>query len=620
MKLNILKLILWLKSGNIRELVFEPEKINLITGNPGTGKTDILHIIYYCLFDDEVKITESIINENVNWYGIQIELNNHLYTICRKSIADGKSSSDYFFSSTGEIPSFPKVNNTKNDIKSVVETEFSISKDTNIPFGGNYINANSKISLNYLLILNAIDVSIIENPNVYVAFQDKPRYKEALERIFDLCMGIETVENILARSKYKDISDRINQLNRKQDRINCEKILFQEELQSIINKLKGYGFIQENLNLDESIKAIDNLLLNLASNKIYTEKSIRSDLESELAAVQNKLRNLVNFQGEYQKYQKTKQKNFDSLLPIECLRKKDDELVKTSIFEDIFNAYEKQIFALKKITSKKSPINNQIRDEQINLENKKRELEKQLENLPVENTTFESDKEKFYFLGQVKSKFDLYKTEKSFDDYSKQIQTLKEQLSCISVNDILLKREISRVSIENYIKNYMEIISASLENYKNYIPYFDMKNKCLQFINPTKSAIEAVGSSSNHMFMQLLFSLGVHQLAFVNGSKFLAPLLIIDQPSRPYFGTKNEKKNIASSDEAKIKNAFVLLDQFIAQRHLEKGSFQMIVLEHIPKEYVDNLSNVHVVEEFLNGNALIPHSEYETKSRGLYDE
>ena len=83
MKFNILKVILWLKSGNVRELTFEPEKINLITGDSSTGKTDIINIIYYCLFDENRKITESIINENVDWYGIKLQINDKLYTVCR---------------------------------------------------------------------------------------------------------------------------------------------------------------------------------------------------------------------------------------------------------------------------------------------------------------------------------------------------------------------------------------------------------------------------------------------------------------------------------------------------------------------------------------------------------
>lgn len=611
MKFNILKVILWLKSGNRRELKFEPEKINLITGDSSTGKTDIINIIYYCLFEENRKITESIINENVNWYGIQLEINDKLYCICRARIEDGNPSDNFFFSSTGEIPKYPKVNNTKNNVKSIFETEFSITKDTNIPFGGKLIQKDSKISLNYLLMLNLLDVSIIENQDVYVAFQSIPRYKEALDRIFYLSLGIETIENTLAQEKYKSLTDEVKKLERKQQLINNQKDLFHDELQDIVNKVKSYGLIQNELELDDAIKQIEYLLGNLNSNKIYTEESERNKLESQLTLIQYKLRNLTSFQEEYQKYQNTQKKNLESLLPIDYLLEKDNELVKTSIYEDILKSYKDQLFEIKKIISDKSPITNQIRSVQIDLEQKLKDIQDLISNLPDEDKVFTSVKEKIYFLGQIKSKLELYKTPKDKENYSLQIITLQEQLARISIVDTSTKCDNSKTIAENNIKSYMDIIGNSLENYKNYIPSFDIKGKSLKFINPTKNVIETIGSSSNHMFMQLLFSLGMHELAFVNKSKFLAPFLIIDQLSRPYYGKNNEKKNIDSSDEAKIKNAFKLLDTFVMQRHSENGNFQMIILEHIPVEYIKNLENVHVVEEFFNGNALIPHSEYE---------
>jgi len=610
MKFNVLKVILWLKSGNIRELNFEPDKINLITGNPGTGKTDIFHIIYYCLFYDDIEISDSIINENVNWYGIQLQINNCTYTICRKSKENGQASNDFFFSAIGEIPPLPEVNNTKNDIKSIIETEFSISKNTNIPFGGNFISAGSKISINYLLMLNAIDVSIIENPNIYVAFQNEVRNKEALDRIFDLVLGIETVENIITREEYNKIVDDISRLERKQDKISSKKLMFQEELQDIVNKIKSYGLIPVNDELPESISKIESLLDNLNSNQVYIEPSERSDLESQLVSVQYKLRNLLSFQDEFIKYQNTKKKDLESLKPIEYLKEKDNELVKTSIYDEILNVYTNQLSEIKHITREQNPISNQIRNEQIKLENKKKELETALNNLPNEEITFDSNKEKLYYLGQIKSKFDLYHSPEISENYQSQIDKLKEKLDTIKILDISSQRDIARAYAENCIKEYMKSIGNSLGNYKDYIPCFNMKKENLQLINPVNNRIESVGSSSNHMFMQLLFSLGLQQLAFVNQSKFLAPFLIIDQPSRPYYGKNNEKVDIDSSDESKIKNAFKLLNEFVDKRKRDKGSFQMIILEHIPKDYVSNLENVYIVEEFLNGNALIPHSEY----------
>ncbi|WP_234921398.1 DUF3732 domain-containing protein, partial [Vibrio anguillarum] len=103
----------------------------------------------------------------------------------------------------------------------------------------------------------------------------------------------------------------------------------------------------------------------------------------------------------------------------------------------------------------------------------------------------------------------------------------------------------------------MTIVGDSLVNYSKYKPSFDYKNKQLSLRKPKSTYIENVGSSSNHMFLQLFFSLSLHQIIMQNEVKFVAPYLIIDQPSRPYYGDEKEKeKSLSSSDQSKIKSAF----------------------------------------------------------------
>ena len=214
MKLNINKVILWLNNSKTRVLEFQPNKVNVITGDSGTGKTDIENIIYYCLLNDDVRVTESVINENVNWYGLSIEVNDKKYTICRKSFSNNTPSDVLFFSSIGEIPNTPNQTITKNDLKKILETEFSISKDTKIPYGGKTITNGSKISMNYFLLFNLIDVSIIENKDLYFPFQTIERYREAIERVFDLALGIETVENVLKTEQLAKLNNRKANLER----------------------------------------------------------------------------------------------------------------------------------------------------------------------------------------------------------------------------------------------------------------------------------------------------------------------------------------------------------------------------------------------------------------------
>lgn len=202
MKFNIEKIILWLKNGKCREIKFLPNKVNVITGDSNTGKTAILEIIDYCFFASTSKISESMINENVSWYGLVFNINDKKYTVARKSLNKTIVSNDYYFSSIGEVPESLESNNTGAAIKSLLESEFSIDSKVSIPYGSNIIKAGSKISLRYFLLFNTISGNIIENDSgVFFDKQDDSRYREALPRIFDLAVGIETVGNILKKEK-----------------------------------------------------------------------------------------------------------------------------------------------------------------------------------------------------------------------------------------------------------------------------------------------------------------------------------------------------------------------------------------------------------------------------------
>ena len=51
MNMKIRNIILWPKNHlkSIRNIEFDPSKINIITGDPQTGKSALIHIIDYCL-------------------------------------------------------------------------------------------------------------------------------------------------------------------------------------------------------------------------------------------------------------------------------------------------------------------------------------------------------------------------------------------------------------------------------------------------------------------------------------------------------------------------------------------------------------------------------------------
>jgi hypothetical protein len=609
MKYSIQKIILWMndKSGYRREIKFEEDKINVITGESNTGKTAILHIIDYCLFASKHKIAESKINENVAWYGLNFKINDKHFTIARKAPDRTKASSDYYFSSTGDIPDIPTLNMNEGSLKEILETEFNIDKDVTIPFGGRSLKANSKISLRYFMLFCTVSGDIIQHSEVFFDKQNDNRYREALPRIFDLAVGIETIENILKREKILSLQTKLAQIEKKNKQTSAKKSEFHGELQNILMEAKEYGLIGEDDNITESIESLKSVI-DTGISQTYDVKTNRLDeIIYEKSLLEIRVKNLMRFQSTYNVYKSSLSNIADSLKPVEYWRNKD-EIVKTSIFDTLIESLEGDLQRIKQINKNRTPIDGKTSDEIAECRRLIDKLTEEEKCLPKQAKSFGDDRDKFIFLGQTKAKLDLYQPN---NDKGEIISTaeIEEQINSIQVIDTTENREMSIKVLEEIIQGYMELVEQSLENYGNYLPVFNYKDKKLDFRKPKATYVEAAGSSSNDMFKHLFMFLGLHELMLTQKTKHVPSFLLIDQPSRPYYGEEGDlsETRLQHSDKAKIIDAFKLMDDFIGNVLKEmKKPFQVIVFEHVPKEYFAGFDNIHLVDEFRGGNALVP--------------
>ena len=153
----------------------------------------------------------------------------------------------------------------------------------------------------------------------------------------------------------------------------------------------------------------------------------------------------------------------------------------------------------------------------------------------------------------------------------------------------------------------MDFVKDALNNYRYHKATFNFKNKKLELRQPNSDHTVNTGSSSIDMFLHLLMFLGLHKTIMIKNAPNIAPYLIMDQPSKPYYGEDDldNYKDITETDKFKIKTVFKLLDNFIANINKEKEDFQIIVFEHVPKSIWKDMPNIHLVEEFRNGNALM---------------
>lgn len=611
MKFGLESITLWLKNGQIRSIKFLPGKVNVITGKSNTGKTAILDIFDYCLTASNHEISESIINESVSWYGLSLYIGEKRLVICRASPIGSAVSSEYFLSTIGVVPDKPFTNATEAAIKTILQTEFGIDDKIITPFGGQKIRNGSQLSFRYFLLFCTLSQDIITNSSVFFDKQSQDRYREALPRVFDLAMGIDDASNILAQEKRYALESELQRLDKRIRSNQVRQFQAIPELQKLATKAVTYGLASEEA-VENTAKALSFTIQEALESNTSPWKGEYEETNSLIREIDIKIRNAKRFINEYKRYKSSLLEAQDSLRPIEVLADSEPLLIRTSEFDQLIEVLKSDLALLKETIKNNNPVDIQVQEILRKYNLQRTVLINRLMALPVAQEAFKTEREKWMFIGEAKSKLEVYggvsvELPNNLEDEKKRIEL---EISKISVKDVSERRDLSVRNIEKNAQHLLDQVSAALENYANYEAIFSYKEKKLQLRKPQSMSIENVGSSSNHMFLHLVHMLSLQELAISNESKFVPSFLIIDQPSRPYYGEDSEQeKALTSSDTSKITSAMRMLNSFVASMKKDYSSeFQMIVFEHIPPVIWEGLDNFHLVEVFKDGNALIPES------------
>lgn len=603
------RIILWCKNGTRREIEFQPNKVNVITGGSGTGKTAMLQIIDYCFFASEHKISEDIINENVMWYGINFVINDNNYTIAREAPKFKEVSNTYYFSSLGEEPETPYITDTNDKkLKKILESSFSIDSNIIMPYGAKGMRKDTKISFRYFMLFNTLSYSIIDNEDVFFDKQNKQRYRDALERIFDLSLGIETIENMLAREEKIKLEEKLLKLSKKEESLSLKKEAFHDEIAQLFKNAKEYGLIETDANIQHSLNSLNQLVNKAIDDTKERNTEKYQTIKKNIYFLKKKIDNLKSFENEYTTYKMNLKETEDSLKPLIYLHEHNHEIIKTSIFSQVIDSLENDFNIIKEAIKTKTPINTKVTDLIQSYEEEIKTLDEQLKEIPEEVKSFEDDRDKYIFLGEVKAKLELFNNKDKTNVVTIDTDTtgIENQIKKLLVNDISEQRRLTISLLEEIIQEDISYIKDALDNYKSHKAAFNYKNKKLELRQPHSDKIVNTGSSSIDMFLHLLMFLGLHKVILSKNVPFIAPYLIMDQPSKPYYGEQDDDyNNVIETDQFKITYVFKLLNHFIDNIIKENKNFQIIVFEHVPKSIWGGMKNIHLVEEFRNGNALI---------------
>ncbi len=121
--MQILKISVYGKNGERRDVDLKPSQVNIITGASKKGKSSLIDIVEYCLGSSECTVAEGHIRQTVSWYAVLLKFPDTEVFIARAAPRQGQksnSASHMLIANDIEVPEYSELENSTN-INSVVE-------------------------------------------------------------------------------------------------------------------------------------------------------------------------------------------------------------------------------------------------------------------------------------------------------------------------------------------------------------------------------------------------------------------------------------------------------------------------------------------------------------------
>jgi len=493
MKFVLNEIKLWFKDENSKpkSYKFLPNKINVITGDATTGKTSFWSIIDYCLLANKTNIVNDV-QDKVLWFGLRFIVNDKEISIVRRTPSNGVVSSDVYFN-YGSFPIKPIPNKSIVEIKSILDEEFGVSDALKFPYGKDMGKITFDISYRHFLLFNSLTEDIIGTKEAYfdTAFYGKEEYDKALKLIFDLVIGVNSMENIKALERLKEIESELKSLKRRENTNRNNDNRFKNEIFRLIEKCKQNNFIEYSEDFDNTDDAISIIKKIIANTKKKAENQKLFSEIDELNKQKSKIRSQISainkYEKEFRAYRKNLNKSADSLQPIEFLNENlSDQLLESyesKLFIESLESSLKEIkTSLQKKTLKPVPVSGDLKV----LEEDLKTINNRINQLNEINKNYQAKGESFIIIGEIKTQLDYIinsKKHKPIDTaYLSNLKEEKERLKKVPFNMEEIKHMMNSKLNNSIQRNYNQL--SSLPNYKNYDTIFSQNEMVLKLKSP----------------------------------------------------------------------------------------------------------------------------------------
>lgn len=660
MKLHIKRLIIWPQNADLEPRIvnFELDKVSVITGWSGTGKSSIISIIDYVFGSKSCHIPVGEIRDLAAWYGLEIETDAGPMRVARRK-PDGRSVSRDMWIQRGEdalgdLPHQPVISGTVEGFKQMMDMLSGLS-DLRLSPQEEKTWAE-RASFRDMASFNFLPQHIVANPNTLFFKADSHSHREKLRNILPLAMGIITNADLARMHELSLLHDELRKLE-------GELKLRRNGLDAWRADATGAFFRAQELSLipaGEPPQVLSELIVKLQSVVDANGRTVETP--GRVAAAVQRLEAL-----------KVQDQELDRKIADGKRRLKRLKALRRSVedFEDVLEEQRAAVHgfgwfqahlgkdecalcgsetdaARRELALLEEPVSEleglgvgaasaaPMVDNDIALVQKAL-LEDERQLLVTRRTRLEleraADKERdanqsleavFKFIGSTEQALRILADVEGDNGLAARVAELKKRIAELTSQADQAMRLEREAAVAKHITTYIErfIDYLAIDGAEG-VPVLDQRELSIRF-NRTPGTkpdyLWEIGSGENWMAYHLATLLALHSIFLRRGGASPVPtFIVIDQPSQVYFpsdsfeqvvdGTprpqsRPDRRSRRLNDLESTKQIFRALAR--AQRKFE-GALQIIVLDHADQHAWGDLDNVKGIETWRNeSDWLIP--------------
>ena len=636
--MQILNVVLYSRKGENRIISFRAGQVNLITGGSGTGKSALIDIVEYCLGRNNCNVPEGVIKDNVQWFALQIVIDNEQVFIARENPINQNTSSNIYIE-TGDNVEIPSQIITHNsNVDSLVEfltQKMGISENLHIPPKGQTrepLEANIKHALFFCFQQQ----DEIASKRILFHRQTDGFIMQSIRDTLPYFLGAIQEDRLQLERELTYIKRKYKKAKRELNEV--ENIVGETAIKatSLLSEAEKVGIVELDTTpreIQKVIKELKEILRWSPEDPAFPETEKLSEYQEELKQAQQnyndkieKIKAAKTFICEANGYQSELDHQRLRLESIGLYEVVEEDFTKCPLCSHKLEGSIPTILeinkSLRKITSnlettsKNRPRLNmyveELEKEKEDLYDEMKQKKKQIDGYYEENKAALEHRDLNVRRARVVGRISLWlesvnisdnteKLREEVEKYAENIKSLEDQLDLEDVEERLN-------SILNRIGYKMTKLVEKLKLEHSHFPVrLDIKNlTTVVDSNQVPIPLYRMGSGENWVGYHLITHLALHSY-FIENSRPVPHFLILDQPTQVYYPRDKDTSLQGSIDALKdedreaVKRMFDLIFEVVKELH---PRLQVIITDHA--DIADEEFQGAVVERWREDNALIP--------------